>query len=127
MARTDSLFGRFAERAAGVRQRGAQVQRSARHMAREIGRSVSRAREEAEQTARTLGMPVDRSPVIDVGRRPSPLKKVGLALGAALLALLIGGSLVAFTSFFLQFVIATLIATQVLGINLNINPEAAEA
>jgi hypothetical protein len=127
MARADSLFGSFAARADRLRQRAAQARRSAKNVAREVGRSVGRAREEAEHTARALGMPMDQGQVIDLGRRPSALKQLGTAVAATLLALLVGGSLVAFTSFFLQFLIATVIATRVLGINLDINPSAARA
>lgn len=88
-------------------------------------RAFDEARTEAFEGAREMGLPAAEGPFIDVGRRPGPLTRVLQgAAGAIVLALLAGGALSLFV-FFIQLLLAYLLATEVLGLRFDIRPQAA--
>lgn len=125
MAPADGLFDTLRHRSDVFRERVEAARTKARQVAREVSRNLSQARQEAERTAQALGLPVDQGPVIDVGDKPTVLQRLGTAAAAFALALLIGGSLLSFSLFLFQFLLASLLASRILGLKLDLGAAAA--
>jgi len=58
-------------------------------------------------------------PVIDVGERPSPLARAGRTAAAIVVVALALGALATFATFFVQLLVALVIATRVLGLRID--------
>ncbi len=92
---------------------------------RRARRFVDEAKEELEKAAKKSGLPTRPAQVIDVGERPGVLVRVvKAAAGAVVLALLFGSAL-GLTFFTVQFLLAWLISTQVLGLRIDLTPPSA--
>lgn len=107
-----------------LRDRIADAREAAERGVRNARRVFEEAREEASQAVRQMGLPEARANVIDVGDRPGGLTRLlHGAAGVLILALLAGGAVTLFT-FFLQLLAAYLLAVGVLGLRLDLDPQA---
>jgi hypothetical protein len=106
--------------ASSLTDRAHGVADAARSSWRRARKAVDDARAEVEDAAQKMGLPTKEPPIIDVGERPSALVRLLQgATGLVVLALLAGGALSLFT-FFLQLVVAYVLATQVLGLRIDL-------
>ena len=121
--RVESLRGSYAQ----LKDSVAQVRGAARDSLDELRATVARARADARAAGESLGLSPDDSPVIDVGPKPGLLREASRAAVAVVaLALLVGG-VVALGSFLFQFALAVFLLSQVLGLRVDLAPQAARS
>ena len=68
---------------------------------------------------------VEQPPTIDVGARPPMLRRALQAAAGGLVLALLTGCAVTIFLFFIQLLVAYLVATEVLGLRIDLRPEAA--
>lgn len=89
------------------------ARRVVRDARQEWSNSTSQFRDEARAA---LGA---SEPIIDVGERPSPLARAGRTAAALIVVALALGALATFATFFVQLLVALVIATRVLGLRID--------